>query len=160
MSIGTRMGRPVELLLVEDNPGDVRLLQECLEESAVNVRLSVVTDGAVALDYLRRVGSFADAARPDLIFLDLNLPGRNGHDTLAEIKRDEQFRAIPIVVLSTSDSEPDIQACYKLQASCYVTKPVYFQQLLDTVREIQRFWFTIAQLPSGPGTTQDGADSG
>ena len=147
MTIGKQFGRAVELLLVEDNPGDVRLLQECLKESDVDVNLNVATDGVTALRYLRREPDYSQATRPDVILLDLNLPGKDGREVLAEIKRDEQLAAIPTIVLTTSESAKDIAACYKLKANCYVKKPVHFEEFVDTVRELQRFWFTVAQLP-------------
>lgn len=132
---------------MEDNPGDVELTLEALREAKVNSRLSSVEDGLEALAFLRRQGRYADAPRPDVIFLDLNLPRKDGRETLAEIKQDPELCDIPVLVLTTSDAERDILASYKLHANCYITKPVGLEQFLTIVRSIEDFWFTIVSLP-------------
>lgn len=144
----TQQGQIVEILLVEDNPGDVRLTQEALKEAKASNRMNVVADGEEALQYLRREGRFADAIRPDLIFLDLNLPKKDGREVLAEIKSDPQLRSIPVVVLTTSNAELDILHAYDLHANCYITKPVDLDQFLRVVREIESFWLTLVALPA------------
>lgn len=144
----TQQGQMVEILLVEDNPGDVRLTQEALKEAKASNRMNVVADGEEALQYLRREGRFADAVRPDLIFLDLNLPKKDGREVLAEIKSDPQLRSIPVVVLTTSNAELDILHAYDLHANCYITKPVDLDQFLHVVREIESFWLTLVALPA------------
>ncbi|HLK47393.1 MAG TPA: response regulator [Bryobacteraceae bacterium] len=140
--------RAVEILMVEDNPGDVRLAQEALKEGRLWNHLAVARDGVEALEYLRRSGPFATAASPDLILLDLNLPKKDGREVLAEIKTDERLRLIPVVILTTSRAEEDILKSYKLHANCYITKPVDFQQFASVVRSIEDFWFTVVKLPS------------
>ena len=140
-------GTPIEVLLVEDDPGDVLMTQEAFEEHKVRNRLTVVSDGAEALSYLRREGAYANALRPDLILLDLNLPRRDGREVLAEVKADEDLRRIPIVVLTTSQAEEDIVRSYDLHANAYVTKPVDFDRFVDVVRSIDEFYFTIVRLP-------------
>lgn len=139
--------RPVEILLVEDNPGDVRLTREALKEGKVRNNLSVVTDGVEALAYLRREGKYAEAVRPDLILLDLNLPRRDGREVLAEIKADTRLRLIPVVILTSSQAEQDIARAYDLHANCYVTKPVDLDQFIKVVNSIEDFWFAIVKLP-------------
>ena len=150
--INRAMGKPVEVLLVEDNPGDVRLTLEALKDGKVNNHLSVVEDGVEALAFLRREGKYADASRPDLILLDLNLPKKDGREVLAEIKTDEDLKRIPVVVLTTSKAEEDILKTYNLHANCYITKPVDFDQFVIVVRLIEDFWFTIVKLPRSDGT--------
>jgi len=150
--INGAMGKPVEVLLVEDNPGDVRLTLEALKEGKVNNHLSVVEDGVEALAFLRREGKYADASRPDLILLDLNLPKKDGREVLAEIKTDEDLKRIPVVVLTTSKAEEDILKTYNLHANCYITKPVDFDQFVIVVRLVEDFWFTIVKLPRSDGT--------
>jgi chemotaxis family two-component system response regulator Rcp1 len=140
-------GRPVEILLVEDNPGDVRLTREALREGKLRNNLAVAVDGVEAIAYLRREGKFADATRPDLILLDLNLPRKDGREVLQEIKADASLRNIPVVVLTSSRAEEDIARAYDLHANCYVTKPVDFEQFIRVVKSIEDFWFTIVQLP-------------
>jgi chemotaxis family two-component system response regulator Rcp1 len=139
--------RPMEILLVEDNPGDVRLTREALRDSEVRTHLSVVADGEAALAFLRREGPFAGAPRPDLILLDLNLPKKDGREVLAEIKADPALRRVPVVVLTTSTAQQDIMVSYDLHANCYVTKPVDLEGFLAVVRSVERFWFTVASLP-------------
>ncbi|MBI2090760.1 MAG: response regulator [Deltaproteobacteria bacterium] len=140
--------RSVEILLVEDNPGDVRLTMEALKEGKMLTHVSVVGDGVEALAYLRRQGKHTDAARPDLVLLDLNLPKKDGREVLAEIKRDAGLRRIPVVVLTTSSAEQDIVRAYDLHANCYVNKPVDLEEFVKVVKLIEAFWFTAAKLPS------------
>jgi CheY-like chemotaxis protein len=139
--------RPVEILLVEDSPGDVRLTQECLREARIANTLHVVGDGEEALEFLRREGRFSGMVRPDLILLDLNLPRMDGRELLAVIKRDEQLRRIPVVVLTVSRDEADILKTYDLHANCYIVKPMDFAQFLKVVRSIEDFWLTVVRLP-------------
>ena len=138
---------PIEVLLVEDDPGDVLMTREAFAEHKVGNRLTVVSDGAEALAYLRRVGEFADAPRPDLILLDLNLPRRDGREVLAEIKKDDDLRQIPVVVLTTSQAEEDILRSYQLHANAYVTKPVDFDAFIAVVRQIDQFFVSVVKLP-------------
>jgi len=140
--------KPVDILLVEDSPTDVLLAQEALEHAKVLNKLHVVSDGVEALDFLRRRGQFADAVRPDLILLDLNLPRKDGREVLQEIKADEDLKRIPVVVLTTSKAEEDILRAYGLHANCYVSKPVDFEQFAFVVRAIESFWFSVVSLPS------------
>lgn len=139
--------RPVEILLVEDNPGDVRLMVEALKEGKVLNNLSVAEDGAEALAFLRREGEYAQATRPDLILLDLNLPKKDGRGVLAEIKQDPNLKCIPVVVLTTSKAEQDILKSYELHANCYITKPVDLDQFITIVKSIEDFWLTVVKLP-------------
>ncbi len=140
-------GTPVEILLVEDNPGDVRLTQEALREAKVRNNLYVVSDGEEALKFLYRRDGYSDAPRPDIILLDLNLPKKNGQEVLAEIKADPSLRRIPVVILTTSKAEEDILKSYDLHANCYVTKPVDFEQFIRVIQSIQEFWLTVVKLP-------------
>ena len=140
-------GLPIDILLVEDNPGDARLTKEALCDAKVRNRLSIVEDGEEAMAFLRRKGRYADAPRPDIVLLDLNLPKKDGREVLAEIKADEDLRRIPVVILTTSKSEEDILKSYNLNANCYVTKPVDLDQFIRVVRTIEDFWFTIVKLP-------------
>ena len=140
-------GTPIEVLLVEDDPGDVLMTQEAFEEHKVRNRLTVGSDGAEALSYLRREGEYADAVRPDLILLDLNLPRRDGREVLAEVKRDEELGQIPIVVLTTSAADEDILKSYQLHANAYVTKPVDFEQFISVIRQIDEFFVSVVKLP-------------
>ena len=141
------MTDPIEILLVEDNPGDVELTREALHDSKVHMRLSVVSDGVEALAFLKREGAHADAPRPDLILLDLNLPKKDGRAVLADIKQDGSLRHIPVVILTSSQAEQDILKAYDLHANCYVTKPVDLDQFITIVRSIEQFWFTVVKLP-------------
>ncbi len=150
MSHETRVA-PVEVLLVEDNPADVRLTQETLKEEKLNNKLSVVKDGVEALAFLRREGQYADAARPDLILLDLNLPRKDGREVLAEIKNDPALRTIPVVVLTISEAEKDILQTYNLHANCYIVKPLDLNQFAAVVKSIQDFWLSIVKLPPSKG---------
>ena len=141
------LGNPIEILLVEDNPGDVRLTREALKEGKVRNNLHVAQDGVEALQFLRREGPHAQATRPDIILLDLNLPKLDGRQVLAEIKKDDRLRRIPVVVLTTSKAEEDIVKSYNLHANCYITKPVDLTQFITVVRTIENFWLTIVKLP-------------
>jgi CheY-like chemotaxis protein len=140
--------RSIEVLLVEDNPGDVRLMREAFWEVDVRHCLHTVSDGVEAIDFLRRREGYARAPRPDLIVLDLNLPRKDGREVLAEIKRDVRLRHIPVVVLSSSTAAEDVAGAYDLHANCYVSKPVDFEQFVNVVRSIETFWFNTARLPS------------
>lgn len=140
-------GRPIEILLVEDSPGDVRLTQEVLKEAKVRNQLHIVSDGVKAMTFLRREGKYANSPRPDLILLDLNLPKKDGREVLSEIKSDENLRRIPVVILTISKSEEDVFKSYDLYANCYVTKPVDLNQFLKVVKSIEDFWLTIVKLP-------------
>ena len=152
---------PIQILLVEDNPGDVRLTKEALKDGKVANIINVATDGMEAMAYLQRVGKYADAPRPDMILLDLNLPKKNGREVLAEIKMDPGLKHIPVVILTSSQAETDIIATYKLHANCYITKPVDFDQFMNVVKSIEDFWFTVVRLPpketrsSGPRVPTD-----
>jgi len=141
---------PVEVLLVEDNPADVRLTVEAFKEASVVSCLRAVEDGVEALAYLRRQGKYSDATRPDLVLLDLNLPRMDGAEFLAIIKRDPYLKQIPVVVFTTSSSARDISKSYALHANCYITKPVDLNRLVDIVRSIEAFWFTVVDLPTTP----------
>lgn len=141
-------GSSIEVLLVEDNPADVRLMQEALRDSKVNNTLHVVNDGEQAMCFLRREGKYSGSPYPDLILLDLNLPGKDGREVLDEIKRDPVLKQIPVVVITTSSAEEDILKSYKLHANCYVTKPVDLEQFIKVVHAIEDFWFTIVKLPN------------
>jgi CheY-like chemotaxis protein len=138
---------PVEILLVEDNRGDVRLTREALKPDRPWNTLQVVRDGVEAMAYLRREGEFRGAARPDLILLDLNLPRKDGREVLAEIKADEDLKLIPVVVLTTSQAEEDILKAYGSHANCYITKPVDLPKFMTVVKSIEHFWFAIVRLP-------------
>ena len=140
-------GKPIEILLVEDNPADVRLTQEALKEGKVRNNLFVARDGEEALEFLRRKGPHANATRPDLILLDLNLPRRDGREVLAEIKNDDNLKTIPVVVLTTSSAEQDILRSYNLHANCYITKPVDLEQFVHVIKSIDEFWLTVVRLP-------------
>jgi two-component system response regulator len=142
------MVKPIEILLVEDNPGDVRLSIEVLRDAKVHNHLSAVGDGVEALSFLRKEGKYADAPHPDLILLDLNLPKKDGREVLAEIKADEHLKRIPVVVLTTSQSEEDILKAYELHANCYISKPVNLDQFIKVVQSIEAFWLTIVKLPA------------
>jgi DNA-binding response OmpR family regulator len=144
MSINSRT---IEILLVEDNPGDVNLTRIALADRNLNVNLSVVADGVEAMDFLHRQGKYHQAVHPDLILLDWNLPRKDGREVLVEIKTNERLQRIPVVVLTTSQSEEDIIKAYNLRANCYITKPLDFDRFVEIVRSIEDFWFTIVQLP-------------
>ena len=141
------MGRPAEFLLVEDNPGDVRLTKEALAESKLYNNLNVVHDGLEALRFLRQESPYENAPRPDVILLDLNLPKVDGREVLATIKSTPAFKRIPVVVISSSEAEADILRSYDLHVNCYVTKPVNLDQFIKVVQSIESFWLTIVKLP-------------
>jgi len=139
--------KPVEILLVEDSPGEVRLTVEALRKGKVRNHLSAIRDGVAALSFLRREGQYAHAPRPDLILLDLNLPKKNGREVIAEIKADDDLKRIPVVILTTSRSEEDILKTYNLHVNCYVTKPVDLEQFMTVLQSINSFWLEIVTLP-------------
>ena len=141
-------GRPVEILLVEDNEPDVRLTREALKEGKVRNNLSVARDGVEAMEFLRRDGKHQNAVKPDLILLDLNLPRKDGREVLAEIKANDLLKRIPVVVLTTSKAEEDILKTYNLHANCYITKPVDLDQFIQVVKSIDDFWLTVVRLPT------------
>ena len=140
-------GDPVEILLVEDSPEDADLTFEALKDAKIKNNLCVAEDGVEAMAFLRREGNFADAPRPDLILLDFNLPRKDGREVLAEIKEDVNLRRIPVIVLTTSQAQEDIIKAYDLNANCYISKPVDFEEFIKVVRNIENFWFTIVKLP-------------
>lgn len=142
------IGKPIEILMIEDNAGDVRLTMEALKETKLHNNLHIAKEGNEAMAYLRQEGEYADAPRPDLILLDLNLPGKDGREVLEEIKSDKDLGRIPVVILTTSQAEEDIVRTYNLHANCYVTKPVDLEQFVKVVKSIEFFWLTIVRLPS------------
>ncbi|MDP4266713.1 MAG: response regulator [Bacteroidota bacterium] len=139
---------PVLILLIEDNAGDARLSMEAMKESKLNNQVFWVKDGIEAMEYLRKQGKYKNAIRPDLILLDLNLPGKDGKEILEEIKNDSDLKRIPVVILTISKSEEDIFKSYNLHANCYITKPIDFNEFMDVVKSIENFWFTIVSLPN------------
>jgi CheY-like chemotaxis protein len=138
---------PIEVLLVEDNPGDALLTRIALEDSKISIHLNVVEDGVEAMTFLRKQEKYIAAAHPDLVLLDLNLPRKDGREVLAEIKADQTLKRIPVVVLTTSQSDEDVLQAYNLSANCYITKPVDFDQFVKIIRSIEDFWFAIVKLP-------------
>lgn len=138
---------PIDVLLVEDDPGDTLMIREAFEDNKVRNTLACVTDGVEAMQYLRREGRYADVSRPDLVLLDLNLPRKDGREVLAEIKGDGELAMIPVVVLTTSQAEEDVLRSYKLHANAYVTKPVDFDRFIEVVRQIDEFFVTVVKLP-------------
>ncbi|MCL5022483.1 MAG: response regulator [Nitrospirae bacterium] len=138
---------PIEILLVEDNPGDVRLAEEVFKEAKVANELHVANDGVEALAFLRREDKYKNACRPDIILLDLNLPKKGGHEVLSEIKADDDLKRIPVVILTVSKDEEDVVKSYNLHANCFITKPVDLNQFLNVVKSIEDFWLTIVKLP-------------
>ena len=141
-------GEPIKILLVEDNPGDVRLTQEAFKEGKVSNEISVVNDGEQALTFLRREGEYVDAPRPDIILLDLNLPKKDGFEVLAEIKQDVDLKHIPVVILTTSKAQRDILETYYHHANCFITKPVDLEQFITVIQSLEAFWFNVVKLPS------------
>jgi chemotaxis family two-component system response regulator Rcp1 len=139
--------RPAEILVVEDNPGDVRLMREALRESKIINQLRAVSDGQEAMAFLRKQGRYANAIRPDLILLDLNLPGKDGREVLSEIKADLDLRRIPVVIVTSSKAEEDILRSYNHHANCYITKPLDLEKFIEVIRAIQDFWISIVKLP-------------
>ena len=148
MSYDRFSSRAIEILLVEDNPGDVRLTEEVLKEGKVQNNLNIVYNGVEALKFLRKEDEFSDVPQPDLILLDLNLPLKDGREVLAEIKKDLELRKIPVVVLTTSQAEEDIMKVYDLNANCYISKPVELNEFIDVVKSIEDFWLSIVKLPT------------
>ena len=142
------LSTPIEILLVEDNPGDIRLTQEVLNEGKVHNSLSIVENGVQAISFLRKENEYLDAPTPDLILLDLNLPKKDGREVLLDIKNDLELKKIPVVVLTTSQSEEDILKVYDLNANCYISKPVDFGEFIDVVKSIEDFWLSIVKLPT------------
>ncbi|MBE8985865.1 MULTISPECIES: response regulator [unclassified Nostoc] len=138
---------PIEVLLVEDNPGDAQLTRIALEDSKISINLNVVEDGVEAMAFLRKQEKYVKAVHPDIVLLDLNLPRKDGREVLAEIKGDEKLKRIPVVILTTSQAEEDILKAYNLCANCYITKPVDFDQFVKIVQSIENFWFAIVKLP-------------
>jgi chemotaxis family two-component system response regulator Rcp1 len=143
------LGAPVEVLLVEDSPGDVRLTREALKDAKVHISLHVAADGIEAMAFLERTGKHVDACRPDLILLDLNLPRKDGREVLKEIKESAALRSIPVVILTTSSSEVDVLQSYQLHANCYISKPVDLNGFLQVVQSIDNFWLSVVKLPHG-----------
>jgi chemotaxis family two-component system response regulator Rcp1 len=141
---------PIEVLLVEDSPGDVRLTREAFKDAKVHINLRVAPDGVEAMDFLNRVGKHSDAPRPDLILLDLNLPKKDGREVLEEIKESPVLKSIPVVILTTSASDADILRSYRLHANCYITKPVGLDGFLEVVKSIDSFWLSVVKLPHEP----------
>lgn len=139
--------RPIDILLVEDNPGDVRLMRESFREARVDTVIHHVADGTEVLAYLRRQGMHLDAIRPDIVLLDLNLPGRDGRAVLRDIKTDPELKSIPVVVLTSSSAPEDVEHSYRAHANCFITKPVEFDRFVDVVLRIESFWFHTVQLP-------------
>lgn len=140
--------RPIDILLVEDSPTDQLLAKSALAETSLKPNVQVVSDGVEALSYLRREGRYAGAPRPDLILLDLNLPKKDGREVLEEIKKSDQLKQIPVVVLTTSDADSDVDRCYAAHANCYITKPVDFETFKLAIQAVERFWFNVVRLPS------------
>jgi chemotaxis family two-component system response regulator Rcp1 len=143
----SRLVKPIEILLVEDNPGDVDLAREALEDCKMHNRLHVVDDGEKAMAFLRRQDPYTEVPRPDLILLDLNLPRKDGREVLAEVKTDDDLKRIPVVILTTSRAEEDVLECYNLHVNCYVTKPMNLNQFMHVVGSIQEFWLNVVVLP-------------
>jgi two-component system response regulator len=147
MQTNTGIINPVDVLLVEDNPGDIKLTREALSETKMFVNLFTAENGVEALDFLYKRGKFSEAPRPDIIILDLNLPLKDGREVLEEIKHDSNLKRIPVVILTSSKAEEDIVRSYNLYANCYITKPLDFEQFTQIVKSIEQFWFTIVKLP-------------
>jgi chemotaxis family two-component system response regulator Rcp1 len=141
--------RPIDILLVEDNAGDIDLAREALGTGKLHNALHVVQDGVAAMDFLRKKGNYVKAPRPDLIILDLNLPKKDGREVLAEIKQDENLKRIPVVILTTSRAEEDVLKSYDLHANCFIVKPIDLNQFLHVVKSIEEFWLSIVVLPDG-----------
>lgn len=147
MGKDNEFGKPVEILLVEDNPGDARLAKEALKDSKLKNNLHIVIDGVEAMNFLEKKGEYKDVPKPDLILLDLNLPKKDGREVLAEIKSNDKLRTIPVVVLTISQAEEDILKSYNLHANCFITKPIDLDQFIKVVQSIEDFWLTIVKLP-------------
>ena len=147
MTTARELVRPIEILLVEDNPGDVELIREGLVDGKIGNNLNAVGDAVEALAFLRREGKYAEMPLPDLVLLDLNLPGKDGREALAEIKADERLKHIPVIILTSSQNEEDILRTYRLHANCYISKPIRFGDFVKVVHSIEAFWFTIVSFP-------------
>ncbi len=145
--IERKIGKPVDILLVEDNPGDVRLAKEALKENKMLNAIYVVEDGVEAMAFLRKEGKYSGKPRPDIVLLDLNLPKKDGREVLAEIKEDRDLKRIPVVILTVSSADEDILKTYNLHANCYITKPIDLSQFMKVVKSIEDFWLTIVKLP-------------
>jgi len=145
--VNSSTGKPINILIVEDNPGDARLIKEVLNEGKILNDLHIVKDGVEAMEFLHKRGEYAKAPRPDLIILDLNLPKKDGREVLAEVKSDQHLKSIPIVIMTTSNAEEDILKSYNLHANCYITKPIDLNQFIKVVKSIEEFWFSIVKLP-------------
>lgn len=142
-----KAGKPVEILLVEDNPADVRLTIEGLKQAKIANNLHTVSNGDAALSFLRKEGEFADSPRPDIVFLDLNMPGKDGREVLKEVKADEDLKVIPIVVLTSSEAEADVVGSYEKHANCFISKPVDFEGFVKVIQSLESFWFKVVVLP-------------
>ena len=151
--MGTRDYKSINILIIEDNPGDIRLINEVLNDNKLFMTVNTVNDGVDAMDYLNCRGKFKRSSKPDLIILDLNLPRKDGREVLAEIKSDDLLKHIPVVVMTISQSEEDIFRSYNLHANCYVTKPIDLNQFIKVIKSIEDFWFSIVKLPSKPFST-------
>jgi len=149
--MNSKATEPVDVLLVEDNPGDVRLTKEALKDAKLKIHMHVVGDGMEAMAFLRKQGKYTASPRPDLVLLDLNLPKKDGRQVLAEIKEDPDLRRIPVVIITSSKAEEDVLKSYNLHANCYVTKPLDLDQFITVVQSIEQFWLTIVKLPNGHG---------
>jgi chemotaxis family two-component system response regulator Rcp1 len=147
--MNSKATEPVDVLLIEDNPGDVRLTKEALKDAKLKIHMHVVGDGMEAMAFLRKQGKYAASPRPDLVLLDLNLPKKDGRQVLAEIKEDPDLKRIPVVIITTSKAEEDVLKSYNLHANCYVTKPLDLDQFITVVQSIEQFWLTIVKLPNG-----------
>jgi CheY-like chemotaxis protein len=150
MNTDSGMSRPIEILLIEDNPGDADIAREGLKDSNVTNKLHVVADGEEAIAFLRQTGKYEKMPRPDLILLDLNLPRKDGREVLAEVKFDQDLKHIPVVVLTSSEQEEDILKSYELHANCYITKPLKFTEFVKVIKSIESFWFTVVTFSAGP----------
>lgn len=146
--INADKSKPIDILLVEDNPGDIRLTKEAFKDGKIQNELNVVMDGEEAIFYLKKIGKYENASTPDIILLDLNLPKKDGREVLAEIKDDENLKCIPVIILTTSSAQSDILSTYLHHANCYIMKPVDFNQFITVIRTIEYFWLTIVKLPA------------
>jgi two-component system, chemotaxis family, response regulator Rcp1 len=146
--MNSTVSNPIEILLVEDNPGDVRLIKEVFKDAKIFNSMQVAYDGEAAMEILRREGEYSDAAFPDLILLDLNLPKKDGREVLREIKSDSKLQCVPVVILTTSNAEEDLIETYRMNANCYITKPVDLDQFINVVKSIENFWLSIVKLPT------------
>jgi len=148
MSLSPHCRQPITILLVEDNPADARLTEEALRDGKLDVNLYVVRNGTEAMDFLRQTNEYVKVPQPDLIFLDLNLPGKKGSEILADVKCNDRLKHIPVIILTSSEADADISNCYNLHANCYITKPTDLNRFANIIRIIEDFWFTIVKLPT------------